>query len=101
MIVVKGVIPIDPSDREHIIDVMSKLAAASRAENGVIEYHVSFGIEDNNLVHLFEQYEDEIAYDDHMETEHLQNFLEELPSFQDGEVEVTRFEVESATELEV
>lgn len=54
-----------------------------------------------NVVRFFEQYEDNAAFEAHSETDQVQRFEAALPDLLAGESEVRRFEVESATELEL
>lgn len=101
MMVVKSAIPIDPESREEAIEMMSDLSSKSREEDGMVDYHVSIDIDDENLLRLVEQFESEEAFNSHMQEEHTQEFVEELPEIVAGEVEAIRFDVESASELEM
>ncbi|MFB6197895.1 MAG: putative quinol monooxygenase, partial [Halobacteriaceae archaeon] len=53
------------------------------------------------VVRFFEQYEDEAAFEAHTQTDHFQEFEAALPNLLDGEPEVLKFDVESATELDL
>lgn len=101
MIVLHASFPIDPDRREEALETIEGLVEQSQAEDGMIEYHATTDVADPNVVRFFERYEDEAAFEAHTETEHFQAFEEALPEFLAGEPEVVRFDVASATELEV
>lgn len=56
---------------------------------------------ESDTVRFVERYEDADAFEAHTETEHFGAFEAALPDLLAGEPEVLRFEVESATELEL
>jgi len=78
-----------------------ELAEKSREEEGVIDYRVTTDVEDSNVVRIFEQYEDETAFGEHAETDHFGEFEAALPDLLAGEPTVTRFDVDSATDVEL
>ncbi|WP_435158232.1 putative quinol monooxygenase [Haladaptatus sp. DFWS20] len=101
MLVINAEIPVNPDERERALEIASDLSEKSRAEDGVIDYRVSIDVDDPNVLRILEQYEDQEAFDTHMEAEHTQNFLAELPSLIAGEVEANRLKVKSRAELEI
>jgi len=101
MLVIYATFPIDPDRREEAIDLMGKLAENSRDEDGIIDYQVAVDIDDPNLFRFTEQYEDESAFASHGESEHFAEFEAELPGLLAGEPEVTRFDVESMSDVEL
>lgn len=101
MIVLHASFPIDPEHREEAIELADDLVERSNEESGMIDYRATVDLRDENVIRFFEQYEDEAAFEAHTETEHFQAFEERLPDLLAGEPEVRRFEVESATDLEL
>ncbi|QKY17671.1 putative quinol monooxygenase [Halorubrum sp. CBA1229] len=101
MIVLHAVFPLDPDKRDEALDLIAELAEKSRAEPGMIEYRPTTDVDDPNVVRFFERYEDEAAFEAHSKTDHFQAFEAALPDLLAGEPEVTRFEIESADELEL
>jgi len=99
MLVVHAEFPIDPAKREEALDLVRELAEHSRAEDGVIDYQVATDVDDPNLFRFTEQYEDEAAFGAHGETDHFGTFEEALPDLLAGEPAVTRFDVDSASEV--
>ncbi|NEU58747.1 putative quinol monooxygenase [Halorussus sp. MSC15.2] len=101
MLVVHATFPIDPDNRGEALDLIESLAEDSRQEDGVIDYRVATDIDDSNLFRFFEQYEDEAAFEAHAETDHFEEFERALPDLLAGEPEVTRFDVEDASPVEL
>lgn len=101
MIVLHAAFPIDPDSRDEALDMVEDLVEKSQAEDGMIEYRATTDVNEPNVVRFFEQYEDEDAFEAHTETEHFQEFEAALPDLLAGEPEVMRFEVDSASELEL
>jgi quinol monooxygenase YgiN len=101
MLVVHAEFPIDPEKRDEALDLIRELAEQSRTEDGVIDYQVATDIDDPNLFRFTERYEDEAAFGAHAETDHFGTFESALPDLLAGEPEVTRFDVDSAAEVEL
>lgn len=101
MIVLHAEFPIVPEKREEALAMIEDLAEQSRSEDGTIDYRAATDVEDSNVVRFFERYEDEAAFEAHGQTDHFQDFEATLPDLLDGEPEVVRFEIDSATELDL
>lgn len=101
MIVIHAVIPLDPDSREEGIELASDLAERSREEPGMIDYRVATDVDDPNVLRFFERYEDGAALEAHATSDHFEAFEERLPDLLGGKPEVTQFEVESASPLEL
>jgi quinol monooxygenase YgiN len=101
MLVVHAAFPIATEHHERATELVRELAENSREEEGIIEYRVAVDVDDENLFRFFEQYEDEEAFGAHAESDHFERFEAELPELLAGEPDVTRFEVESATAVEL
>lgn len=101
MIVLHAEFPIDPDSREQALEAAEELVAATNEEPGAIAYSAAVDLVDENRLRFVERYEDEAAFEAHSSSEHFQEFEQQLPDLLAGEPEVTRFDVESATELEL
>lgn len=101
MIVIQATFPIAPERHDEATALLQELAEQSRTEPGVIQYRVAADIEDSNTFRFFERYEDEAAFGKHAETDHFERFESALPDLLAGEPTVTRFDAESATDLEL
>ncbi|UVE52027.1 antibiotic biosynthesis monooxygenase (plasmid) [Haloferax larsenii] len=101
MLVVHATFPIDPDRRTEALELVGELAEHSRDEDGIIDYRVATDVDDSNVFRFIEQYENEAAFAAHAETDHFETFESALPEVLAGEPDVTQFEVESATALEL
>jgi quinol monooxygenase YgiN len=101
MIVLHASFPIDPDKREEALDLIEDLVEQSQAEDGMIDYRATTDVNDPNVVRFFEQYENEATFEAHTQTDHFQEFEAALPDLLAGEPEIIRFEVDSATELDL
>lgn len=100
MFVVNATVPVNPENRDEAKELFADVAEQSRTEDGIIDYRVSTDVDDPNLFRIFEQYEDDEAFETHMQTDHIDEFMAQLPDLLGGEVDATRFDVESSAELE-
>lgn len=101
MLVVHATFPIDSDRRDEAVEMIRELVDDSRQEAGIIEYRVATDIEDQNVFRFVERYEDEAAFESHADTDHFERFEAALPDLLAGEPEITRFEVDSATDVEL
>lgn len=101
MIVLHAEIPVDSDSRGEALELAEYMVEESNQEDGIIDYRATIDVQDRNVIRFFEQYEDEEALEAHNESAHFQEFEEQLPDLLGGEPEVTMFEVEEATELDL
>ncbi|WP_226040983.1 putative quinol monooxygenase [Natrinema sp. DC36] len=101
MIVIHASFPIDPDRRDDALELIEELVTESQREDGMIDYRATTDVSDPNVVRFFERYEDEAALGAHTQSDHFQEFSSALPELLAGEPTVTRFDVESAEELEL
>ena len=99
MIVMLAEMPIASDSREAALELFEDLAAASRAESGVLDYRVTTDVEAPNVVRVIERYEDADAVDAHMESDHFESFQAAIASHLAGEPELHRYEVDSETRV--
>lgn len=99
MIVVHASFPLDPDSREEALELVDDLVTESQAEDGMIDYRAATDVSDPNVVRVFEQYEDEAALEAHSQSDHFREFAAALPDLLAGEPTVTRFDVDSATDV--
>ncbi|MDZ5810194.1 putative quinol monooxygenase [Halorubrum sp. AD140] len=101
MIVLHAVFPIEPDSLDEALDHAETLVERSNEEEGMIDYRAATDVEDGTVLRFFEQYEDAAAFEAHTQTDHFRAFEAALPDLLAGEPRVTRFDVDSATELEL
>ncbi len=99
MIVLHATFRVDPAKRDEALELIEWLVEQSQQEAGMIDYRAATDVTDPNVIRFFEQYEDEAAFEAHTETDHFEEFEAALPDLAAGESNVTRFDVESVTEL--
>ena len=93
MIIVHGMFPVKPNVRDDALELMRRMAIASRAEFGCITYEFYVGLSDPNTLMLFQEWDSVEALQDHMETDHMDEFVKRLPQVLDGDVATRRYEV--------
>ncbi|MDX1747728.1 MAG: putative quinol monooxygenase [Halobacteriales archaeon] len=93
MEIIHVVIPIKPARRSDAIELFAEVAQGSRAEPGCLEYRVATDIEDENVIQIFELYEDEDAIEAHRETDHYGMFAAHIDDLVSGEREVDIYTV--------
>lgn len=101
MIVLHAAFPIKEEKIDEALELTDNLVKESNQEQGMIDYRATQDIQDGNTIRFFEQYEDMEAFEAHSQTEHFQEFEEQLPDLLAGKPEVLRFDVAEATELEL
>jgi quinol monooxygenase YgiN len=101
MIVLHAEFPIDPERREQALEAAADLVEATTEKPGAIEYSAAVDLQDENRLRFVERYEDEAAFEAHASSDHFAAFEDRLPDLLAGEPEILRFDVESATELDL
>ena len=98
MIIVHGTIPIRPDCRERALELARTMTEATQTEVGCISYDFYVGLSDPNTLMLFQEWENMDALMGHFQTEHMDEFLRELPQVVSGEITTRRYAVQSVDE---
>ena len=98
MIIVHGSIPVLPDSRERALELARGMIDATRSEAGCISYDFYVGLSDPNTLMLFQEWETMEALMGHFQTEHMGEFLSELPKVVSGEIVTRRYAVQSVEE---
>ena len=98
MIIVHGSIPIRPDCRERALELAKAMTEATQSEMGCISYDFYVGLSDPNTLMLFQEWENMDALMGHFQTEHMDEFLRELPQVVSGEITTRRYAVQSVDE---
>ncbi|WP_458188493.1 putative quinol monooxygenase [Haladaptatus sp. NG-WS-4] len=96
MLIVHTSIPIKSEYRAKAIKAAESLAGQSRNEDGTVRYRAMVDVENPNVLRFFEQYEDVVALEAHVETDHYRKFENELPKLVNGELETIRVRVDDS-----
>ena len=100
MIIVHGTIPIKADCRDQALQLARRMADSTRGELGCISYDFYVGLSDPNTLMLFQEWESMEALMGHFQTEHMDEFLKELPDIVSGEITTKRYAVQSVDEEE-
>jgi quinol monooxygenase YgiN len=65
---------IKEGELDAVLEALRPLTAASREEPGCLLYQAHRDPENDNVIFLYEQYEDEAAYQAHAESEHFKTY---------------------------
>lgn len=93
MIIVHGMIPIKPERRELALELARRMGVATRLEPGCITYDFYIGLADPNTLLLFQEWADMDSLSAHFETQHMDEFMRQLPDCLDGQITTRRFAV--------
>lgn len=74
MIMVTATITAKPGQRGAIIEKSQDLIESTRLEPGCISYHLYASTEDEDVLMMFEKWENKEVLDAHMQTEHFKAF---------------------------
>lgn len=94
MLLVLGTIRVAPDSVAGMRPVMEELAAATRQEDGCIEYGCAEDLLDPGLIHVKEIWRDQPALDRHRETPHTAKAREAMGGLKvlGGELQIVDFE---------
>ncbi len=95
MIVVAGIIQIDPAKRDVAIAAMRDLMAETRKEKGCVAYVMSGDFEDAGTIRLFEEWDSQDALDAHVKAPHMAKFQAQIPNLGFRGMKVERYEATS------
>ena len=99
MIVIAGTVRIDPSKLNVARVEMEKMLAASRREDGCIEYSYAVDVIDPGLVRIFEVWRDRAALDKHFQAPHLASWRSAWPAIGISERKLSIYDVSAAAPL--
>ena len=93
MIIVKGSIPVKTAHREEAVDLVQRLARASRDEHGCLAYEVYIQADAPEVIMVWQQWSDLDALETHFASDHVDSFLDAIPDLIEGQVTSARFDV--------
>ena len=98
MFVISGTMNWDPSDRDDIVKTLIPLCAASREEDGNVDYWWAEDLAEPATFHFFEHWASEEAFDAHCQTPRYLGFMEGCMPRIKG-VTASRHEISKSTSL--
>jgi quinol monooxygenase YgiN len=93
MLIIMGTVRIDPARIAAAIPAMSKMVAASNAEDGCLLYAYSQDLVDPGLVRISERWRDREALKDHFASPHMAEWRDVIPKLGISDRNLTLFEV--------
>lgn len=93
MIIVHGMIPVKPERRDLALELARRMGVATRQEPGCISYDFYVGLSDPNTLLLFQEWRDMESLSAHFQTEHMDEFMQQLPDCLNGQITTRRFAV--------
>ncbi|MEE4199506.1 putative quinol monooxygenase [Erythrobacter sp.] len=94
MIVVIGSFRVPPSMVDMVESAMEPMIAASRAEEGCIEYAYALDVLDEGLVRVSEKWRDRAALEAHFRTAHIAEWRAQVSALAMTERELIAYEVD-------
>jgi len=95
MLIVAGIIRIDPTRLEEAKKAATIMMAETHKEPGNVQYVFSGSLSDPGLVHIFEEWESQEALDSHFEAPHMAAFQKQLGGFGIKEMSIQKYQVSS------
>lgn len=93
MLLIVGTVRLPASNMERVRPIMMRMAQASRAEDGCVEYGYAEDVFNPGLIHVKELWADQAALDRHFETAHIAEWRACWPSLGIGERDLRLYEV--------
>jgi len=93
MLVVAGFVRIAPGYRLAAIRAAKAAMEATRQEPGCISYTFSADLEDESLFHLFEEWKNKAALDDHFQQPHMADFQKTLATLGVIDMQIRRYAI--------
>ena len=98
-LIIAGVVRAPPENLEGLRPHMLAMLAASRAEEGCLEYAYAEDIADPGLIRVFEVWRDQAALDAHFQTPHMAEWRSHWPQFGVSDRRLFAYEIASERPL--
>jgi quinol monooxygenase YgiN len=95
VIVIKARARIQPGKRDEAISAAITMATATETEPGNISYTFSQDLNDPDVFHLFEEWDDDESLAAHFTLPHMTDFVVALGEVLDGDMPTTKYVVTS------
>ena len=99
MLVIAGTIRIDPAKQAEATPAAIEVMKATRAEAGNISYTFSSDLDEEGVIHVFEEWESEEALLAHFKTPHMATFQKAMGGFGIKGMNVQKYQVDSVGPL--
>ena len=95
MLIVAGTVRVPAQRLDAFRPHMSQMLAASRAEDGCLDYSYAEDVTDPGLIRVFERWRDQAALDAHFSTPHMARWRAAWPAFGVSDRRLFAYEVAS------
>jgi quinol monooxygenase YgiN len=92
-LIIAGTVRVPPENLERFKPHMLAMLAASRAEDGCIEYSYAVDVAQPGLVRIYEAWRDQDALDAHFKTPHMATWRAAWPEFGVSDRRLTLYEI--------
>lgn len=92
MILVTGTMPLKPAQKEAALDAVREVRRHTLQEPGCLAYRFAIDIDDPQLLHVHEEWEDDEAMQAHGESAHFADFLERIGEALAGRPDMVRWD---------
>lgn len=99
MITVIGKIRLPAEQMDEAREALIKVVAATRSEEGCIEYNFAEDVTDPGLIRISEVWDSKDRLEPHFKTAHMAEFMGKAAAFSISDREVTMYEVSGSTPL--
>lgn len=93
MLLIVGTVRMPAGNMERARPIMKRMAQASRAEDGCVDYGYAEDVFDPGLIHVKELWTDQASLDSHFATAHIAEWRASWPSLGIGERDLCLYEV--------
>lgn len=91
-VIIAGTVRVPPENLERFKPHMLAMLAASRAEEGCLEYSYAQDVADPGLVRVYEAWRDQACLDAHFQTPHMAAWRSHWPEFGVSDRRLTLYE---------
>jgi quinol monooxygenase YgiN len=92
-LLIAGTVRVPPKNLERFRPHMQAMLAASRAEDGCLEYSYAVDVAEAGLIRIFESWHDQAALDAHFQTAHMAVWRSHWPEFEVSDRQLMRCEI--------
>ncbi len=98
-LIIAGTVRVPPENIEAFKPHMLAMLAASRVEDGCLEYAYAQDVADPGLVRVYEAWRDQAALDAHFQTPHMATWRANWPSFGVSDRKLMAYETATERQL--
>ncbi|WP_309643041.1 putative quinol monooxygenase [Phenylobacterium sp.] len=92
-VIIAGTVRVPPANLERFKPHMREMLAASRAEDGCLEYSYAEDVAEPGLVRVYEMWRDQACLDAHFQTPHMATWRSHWPEFKVSDRRLRLYEV--------